>query len=75
MSMEYSFNKINTLNLGTPYDYNSVMHYNRLAFSKDNVTPTIVAIPNPNTVFGTATQMSQNDIDRINLLYCSKKLR
>ncbi|XP_029009574.1 high choriolytic enzyme 1-like [Betta splendens] len=73
--MEYNFNKINTLNLGTPYDYNSVMHYNRLAFSKDNVSPTIVAIPNPNTVFGTATQMSQNDIDRINLLYCSKKLR
>ncbi|XP_040927118.1 high choriolytic enzyme 1-like [Betta splendens] len=69
---ESNFYKINTLNLGTPYDYNSVMHYNRLAFSKDFVNPTIVAIPNPNTVFGTATQMSQNDINRINLLYCSK---
>uniref|UniRef100_A0AAQ6IKM0 Metalloendopeptidase n=1 Tax=Anabas testudineus TaxID=64144 RepID=A0AAQ6IKM0_ANATE len=69
---EYNFDKINTLNLGTPYDYNSVMHYGRLAFSKDNVSPTMVAIPNSNTVFGTATQMSQNDIDRINLLYCSK---
>uniref|UniRef100_A0A3Q1HEA7 Metalloendopeptidase n=1 Tax=Anabas testudineus TaxID=64144 RepID=A0A3Q1HEA7_ANATE len=68
--MEYNFNKINTLNLGTPYDYNSIMHYGRLAFSKDNVSPTMVAIPNSNTVFGTATQMSQNDIDRINLLYC-----
>ncbi|XP_026221214.1 high choriolytic enzyme 1-like [Anabas testudineus] len=69
---EYNFNKINTLNLGTPYDYNSVMHYGRLAFSKDNVSPTMVAIPDSNAVFGTATQMSQNDIDRINLLYCSK---
>uniref|UniRef100_A0AAQ6IDX4 Metalloendopeptidase n=1 Tax=Anabas testudineus TaxID=64144 RepID=A0AAQ6IDX4_ANATE len=67
---EYNFNKINTLNLGTPYDYNSVMHYGRLAFSKDNVSPTMVAIPDSNAVFGTATQMSQNDIDRINLLYC-----
>uniref|UniRef100_A0A3Q1HS06 Metalloendopeptidase n=1 Tax=Anabas testudineus TaxID=64144 RepID=A0A3Q1HS06_ANATE len=70
--MAYNFDKINTLNQGTPYDYNSVMHYGRLAFSKDNVSPTMVAIPNSNAVFGTATQMSQNDIDRINLLYCSK---
>uniref|UniRef100_A0A3Q1HUZ1 Metalloendopeptidase n=1 Tax=Anabas testudineus TaxID=64144 RepID=A0A3Q1HUZ1_ANATE len=69
---QYNFDKINTLNQGTPYDYNSVMHYGRLAFSKDNVSPTMVAIPDSNAVFGTATQMSQNDIDRINLLYCSK---
>ncbi|XP_026221241.1 low choriolytic enzyme-like [Anabas testudineus] len=71
-AQQYNFDKINTLNQGTPYDYNSVMHYGRLAFSKDNVSPTMVAIPDSNAVFGTATQMSQNDIDRINLLYCSK---
>ncbi|KAK2842742.1 hypothetical protein Q5P01_012942 [Channa striata] len=84
--MEYNFNKINTLNQGTPYDYSSVMHYGRsvkiqqlrlvcklgaLAFSKDNVSPTMVAVPDSNAVFGTAKQMSQNDIRRINLLYCS----
>ncbi|XP_027139245.1 high choriolytic enzyme 2, partial [Larimichthys crocea] len=67
---QYNFNKINTLNQGTPYDYDSVMHYGRLAFSKDNYNPTMVAVPNPNSVFGTARQMSQNDINRINLLYC-----
>ncbi|XP_044048772.1 high choriolytic enzyme 1-like [Siniperca chuatsi] len=66
----HNFNKINTLNQGTPYDYNSVMHYGRMAFSKDKKNPTMVAIPNPNAVFGTAKQMSQNDINRINLLYC-----
>ncbi|XP_037622864.1 high choriolytic enzyme 1-like [Sebastes umbrosus] len=66
----YNFDKINTLNQGTPYDYDSVMHYGRLAFSKDNINPTMRAIPNPNAVFGTAKQMSQNDINRINLLYC-----
>ncbi|XP_042351991.1 low choriolytic enzyme-like [Plectropomus leopardus] len=66
----YNFNKINTLNQGTPYDYGSVMHYGRLAFSKDNQSPTMVAVPNPKAVFGTARQMSQNDINRINLLYC-----
>ncbi|XP_038561981.1 high choriolytic enzyme 1-like [Micropterus salmoides] len=67
---EHNFNKINTLNQGTPYDYGSVMHYGRLAFSKDNYNPTMVAIPDPRAVFGMAKQMSQNDINRINLLYC-----
>ncbi|XP_029909547.1 high choriolytic enzyme 1-like [Myripristis murdjan] len=65
---EYAFNKVNTLNQGTPYDYNSVMHYDRYAFSKNN-QPTMVAVPNPNTEFGKATQMSQNDITRLNRLY------
>ncbi|XP_026222150.1 high choriolytic enzyme 1-like [Anabas testudineus] len=69
---EYNFNKFNTLNEETPYDYDSVMHYGRLAFSKDNVSPTMMATHSSNAVFGTATQMSQNDVDRINLLYCSK---
>ncbi len=27
--MKYNFNKINTLNQGTPYDYSSVMQYER----------------------------------------------
>lgn len=27
--MKYNFNKINTLNQGTPYDYNSVMQYEK----------------------------------------------
>ncbi|XP_070828255.1 hatching enzyme 1.2-like [Chaetodon trifascialis] len=67
---DYNFSKINTLNQETPYDYGSVMHYNRLAFSKDNLNPTMVAVPDPSTMFGMARKMSQNDIDRVNLLYC-----
>ncbi|XP_026802500.1 high choriolytic enzyme 1-like isoform X1 [Pangasianodon hypophthalmus] len=66
--MKYNFNKINTLNLGTPYDYNSVMQYEKTAFSKNGL-PTMVPIPNSNVPFGTATQMSQNDIIRLNKLY------
>ena len=43
--MEFNFNKYDRSkidSLGTPYDYNSVMHYDSKAFSK-NGRPTIVA--------------------------------
>ncbi|KAI5619780.1 six-cysteine containing astacin protease 4 precursor, partial [Silurus asotus] len=67
-SYKYAFDKIATLNQGTPYDYNSVMQYHRTAFSK-NGQPTMVPIPNSNVAFGQGTQMSQNDITRVNKLY------
>uniref|UniRef100_A0A8C6UKX7 Metalloendopeptidase n=1 Tax=Neogobius melanostomus TaxID=47308 RepID=A0A8C6UKX7_9GOBI len=66
--MEHNFRKIRTRNLDTPYDYNSVMHYGRFAFSR-NRQPTIVPIPDPNVSIGRATQMSANDILRVNRLY------
>ncbi|XP_040889485.1 low choriolytic enzyme-like [Toxotes jaculatrix] len=65
---EHNFRKIQTNNLGTPYDYNSVMHYSRFAFSR-NRQPTIVPIPDENVPIGRATQMSPNDILRVNRLY------
>ncbi|PWS22732.1 hypothetical protein DKP78_16835, partial [Enterococcus faecium] len=69
-----NFKKINTNNLGTPYDYGSVMHYSRFAFSR-NGQPTIVPIPDSNVAIGRATEMSKWDIDRINRLYgCAKQL-
>ncbi|KAM9422014.1 uncharacterized protein ACWYII_019917 [Salvelinus alpinus] len=40
----------------------------RYAFSKNN-RPTMEPIPNNNVSFGEATQMSKNDIDRLNRLY------
>ncbi|XP_072527072.1 low choriolytic enzyme-like [Salminus brasiliensis] len=67
--MEHNFSKIATINLNTPYDYNSVMHYGRYAFSR-NREPTIIPIPNSNVNIGRATEMSQVDILRINRLYC-----
>ncbi|XP_044052632.1 low choriolytic enzyme-like isoform X2 [Siniperca chuatsi] len=66
--MEHNFRRINTRNLGTPYDYNSVMHYGRFAFSS-NREPTIVPIPDSNVAIGRATQMSPIDILRVNRLY------
>nr|QOU09482.1 high choriolytic enzyme [Sander lucioperca] len=69
--MEHNFRKIKRRNLGTPYDYGSVVHYGRFAFSR-NRQPTIVPIPDNNVDIGRATQMSPTDILRVNLLYnCS----
>ncbi|XP_060780108.1 hatching enzyme 1.2-like isoform X2 [Neoarius graeffei] len=65
---KHNFNKKATLNQNTPYDYNSVMQYHKTAFSK-NGQPTMIPIPNSNVAFGTATEMSRNDILRINRLY------
>ncbi|XP_061924708.1 low choriolytic enzyme-like [Entelurus aequoreus] len=65
---EGNFQKVNTNNLGTPYDFDSVMHYSNRAFSKNGL-PTIVANSDPNLIFGRAREMSSNDIARINELY------
>ncbi|XP_023187890.1 low choriolytic enzyme-like isoform X1 [Xiphophorus maculatus] len=66
------FRKVETNNLGTPYDFKSVMQYGKYAFSKNGL-PTIVAQFNPNYDWGRATQMSANDIARVNRLYqCSE---
>ncbi|CAL8404866.1 unnamed protein product [Boreogadus saida] len=66
----HNFNKVNTNNLGTPYDYSSIMHYSRFAFSKQRgVLPTIVPIPVSTAVIGQATRMSGNDLKRLNKLY------
>ncbi|XP_033485488.1 low choriolytic enzyme-like [Epinephelus lanceolatus] len=65
---EHNFDQEDTNNLGTPYDFNSVMQYSKYAFSK-NGKPTIVSKGNPKLNFGRATQMSANDIARVNALY------
>uniref|UniRef100_A0A3Q0QSN3 Metalloendopeptidase n=1 Tax=Amphilophus citrinellus TaxID=61819 RepID=A0A3Q0QSN3_AMPCI len=66
--MEHNFRRIATENLNTPYDYNSVMHYGRYAFTR-NRQPTIVPIPDENVAIGRATTMSPIDILRVNRLY------
>uniref|UniRef100_A0A3Q1FIE0 Metalloendopeptidase n=1 Tax=Acanthochromis polyacanthus TaxID=80966 RepID=A0A3Q1FIE0_9TELE len=66
--MGNNFQKQNTNNLNTPYDYSSIMHYGRTAFSingRDTITP----IPNANVQIGQRRGMSRWDVKRINLLY------
>uniref|UniRef100_A0A3P9PYR8 Metalloendopeptidase n=1 Tax=Poecilia reticulata TaxID=8081 RepID=A0A3P9PYR8_POERE len=69
---ENNFKKEVTNNLGTPYDFNSVMHYGKYAFSKNGL-PTIIAKSDPTLNWRRATQMSIYDIARVNTLYrCSE---
>ncbi|XP_021169761.2 high choriolytic enzyme 1 [Fundulus heteroclitus] len=65
---EHNFVKVETNNLGTPYDFNSVMHYSKYAFTR-NGQPTIISKENPSADLGIATTLSENDIARINKLY------
>ncbi|KAM4548156.1 high choriolytic enzyme 1-like [Odontesthes bonariensis] len=65
----YNFQKHDTNNLNTPYDYSSIMHYGKTAFSIGNGKETITPIPNPNVPIGQRESMSNWDIKRINLLY------
>ena len=69
---KYSWRTID--DLGKNYDFKSIMHYDRLAFTK-NGKPTIVAIHDPNMKFKTPDGLlSPLDIVEINALYnCRSK--
>ncbi|XP_031413876.1 hatching enzyme 1.2-like [Clupea harengus] len=67
--MTHNFKKQRTNNLNTPYDYSSVMHYGRTAFTVLNGRETITPIPNGNVKIGQRQGLSTTDILRINQLY------
>nr|BAG06176.1 hatching enzyme [Setarches guentheri] len=64
----YNFQKKDTNNLNTPYDYSSVMHYGRTAFGKRQLE-TIIPIPDSSVPIGQREELSKMDIVRINRLY------
>ncbi|TNN35830.1 Low choriolytic enzyme [Liparis tanakae] len=63
-----NFEKKDSNNLGTKYDYTSVMHYGSTAFGT-NRKVTIVPIPDANAPIGQREKMSKMDLFRINKLY------
>ncbi|XP_041666508.1 high choriolytic enzyme 1-like [Cheilinus undulatus] len=65
----FNFHKKNTNNLNTPYDYSSVMHYGRTAFTSVYGADTITPIPDSSVPIGQREEMSDIDILRINRLY------
>ncbi|XP_018410012.1 PREDICTED: astacin-like metalloendopeptidase [Nanorana parkeri] len=58
-----------TNNLGLPYDYASVMHYGRYAFSKAPGKATIVPKPDARVFIGQRYGLSSLDLQKINRLY------
>lgn len=52
---------------GIPYDYMSIMHYSRTAFSKNGLS-TIVPL-DPFAQIGQRIRLSEGDIARVNAMY------
>ncbi|XP_004633295.1 astacin-like metalloendopeptidase [Octodon degus] len=68
---EINFVKSRSSNMLTPYDYLSVMHYGRLAFSRRG-EPTIIPLWAPSVHIGQRWNLSASDITRVRRLYsCS----
>ena len=64
----YGFDVIT--NYEVEYDYGSVMHYSKTAFSRDG-SDTIIALKDLNgEVMGQRLRMSNKDIARLNSAYC-----
>ncbi|CAF1581101.1 unnamed protein product [Adineta ricciae] len=65
--VKYNDSDVNTLM--TPYDYGSVMHYERNAFAINSSAPTIIPIMNATAFIGQRVQLSPIDILEIQRLY------
>ncbi|XP_036605879.1 astacin-like metalloendopeptidase [Trichosurus vulpecula] len=72
---EINFIKSQNSNMLVPYDYTSVMHYGRYAFSKNGNT-TIMPLAGPDIPIGQRWNLSTSDIIRVNRLYeCTQTVK
>ncbi|KAG7233978.1 hypothetical protein INR49_028692 [Caranx melampygus] len=55
--------------LGVPYDYSSVMHYDKIAFSKGSEPTIVTKMPQFNDVIGQNIGFSAGDLTKLNRLY------
>ncbi|XP_007957712.1 astacin-like metalloendopeptidase [Orycteropus afer afer] len=65
---EINFLKSQSSNMLVPYDYSSVMHYGRLAFSRRGI-PTILPLWDPSIHIGQRWNLSALDVTRVLRLY------
>ncbi|XP_006036092.1 uncharacterized protein LOC102371087 isoform X1 [Alligator sinensis] len=69
---EVNFMKAWTTNMLVGYDYSSILHYGRYAFSRTG-WPTITPLADPHMALGQRHYLSHSDIARVNRLYkCSQ---
>ncbi|XP_077317105.1 hatching enzyme 1.2-like [Lithobates pipiens] len=66
---ERNFYKMSTQNLGMPYDYLSVLHYGKFAFTNDAGKPTLEPVGDPHVAIGQRVGLSSLDVVKMNKLY------
>ena len=75
--MEHNFQKMDLTEATTQdfkYDYKSVMHYDKDAFSNGLGNTMITRLPEFQDIIGQRQEMSPSDVLELNLLYgCSKR--
>ncbi|XP_062912869.1 low choriolytic enzyme-like isoform X2 [Mobula hypostoma] len=72
---EHNFLKKNTNNLKSKYDYGSILHYSRTAFSR-NGQPTLTPLVDTDAVIGQRVCLSEMDLLKVNQLYnCTAYLK
>ncbi|XP_069771382.1 astacin-like metalloendopeptidase [Narcine bancroftii] len=72
---EHNFLKKNTNKLKSKYDYGSILHYSRSAFSR-NGQPTLTPLMETDAVIGQRVGLSELDLLKVNRLYnCSAPLK
>ncbi|TMS38902.1 hypothetical protein L596_005526 [Steinernema carpocapsae] len=76
--MKEQFNKISAVlqdTLGENYDYESIMHYESAAFSRNGQNTIEAVVPDFTQIIGTVRDLSTTDIVKINKLYrCSSQI-
>lgn len=67
------YSKAQVSYFGTSYDFDSVMHYRRTAFSKNGLNTIETLKPSDMNRIGQRLKLSEGDVSRINNMYCSVK--
>ncbi|XP_017050616.1 seminal metalloprotease 1-like [Drosophila ficusphila] len=63
------FNNKTVENYGEPYDYSSVMHYKANAFSKNGEMTIVPLQEGAEKLMGQRLQLTQSDINKLNVMY------
>ncbi|XP_053304519.1 astacin-like metalloendopeptidase [Spea bombifrons] len=68
-----NFEKVDTRNMDLPYDYSSVMHYGKYAYSNTSAQPTLRPKPDQDVEIGQRYGLSPLDVFKVKKLYECKQ--
>ena len=64
------YSDVKTEHLNDPYDFESIMHYRRNAYSTDMTKATVTHRLFPDIILGNKHSLSEMDVTKINRVYC-----